>query len=95
VVGYLASVVVSAIEGAVVVGGVSALSAALFNAGVPKDHVIHYETALQANGFIVMANGPAEEMTRARAILETHKPARLDLHEGAMPANEMPAIAPL
>jgi len=79
VVGYLASIVVSAIEGAVVVGGVSALSAALFNAGVPKDHVIHYETALQANGFIVMANGPAEEMARARAILQAHKPARLDL----------------
>jgi hypothetical protein len=34
-------------------------------------------------------------MARARAILQTHKPARLDLHEGAMPANDVPATAPL
>ena len=81
--GYLASMVVSAIEGAVLVGGVSALGAALFNAGVPKDHVIHYETAVQAEGFLVMAHGPAEEMARARDILHEHKPLSVDLHEGA------------
>jgi hypothetical protein len=81
--GYLASMVVSAIEGAVLVGGVSALGAALFNAGVPKDHVIHYETAVEAEGFLVMAHGPAEEMARARDILHEHKPLSVDLHEGA------------
>ena len=89
IVGYLASIVVSAVEGALVVGGASALGAALFTAGVPKDHVIHYETALQANGFIVMANGPSEEMVRARGVLQKHDPARLDLHEGAAPAVEI------
>ena len=36
VVGYLAAVVISAIEGAVVVGGLSALGAALFSIGIPK-----------------------------------------------------------
>ncbi len=91
VAGYLASMVVSAVEGAVVVGGVSALGAALFDAGVPKDHVIHYETAVQANGFLVMAHGPAEEMVRARAILQDYKPSSLNFHEGTPPANDAPS----
>jgi hypothetical protein len=88
VTGYLASMVVAAVEGAVVVGGVSALGAALFNAGVPKDHVIHYETAVQADGFLVMAHGPAEELLRARAVLQDHKPSSLNLHAGARSTSE-------
>jgi hypothetical protein len=88
VTGYLASMVVAAVEGAVVVGGVSALGAALFNAGVPKDHVIHHETAVQADGFLVMAHGPAEELVRARAVLQDHKPSSLNLHEGARSTSE-------
>src|ERR1700688_884078 len=37
VLGYLASAMISAVEGAVVVGGLSSLSAALFSIGIPKD----------------------------------------------------------
>src|SRR5277367_3847462 len=48
VLGYLASVAISAVETAVVVGGMSALGAALYGIGVPKDSVIQYETALKA-----------------------------------------------
>jgi hypothetical protein len=40
VLGYLTTVVVSAIEGAVAVGGLSALGAALYSIGIPKDNVI-------------------------------------------------------
>lgn len=80
VAGFFASMVISAIEGAVVVGSVSALGAALFNAGISKDHVIHYESAIQADGFLVMAQGPAEELARARGVLQDHKPSSLELH---------------
>jgi len=45
VLGYLASVAIGAIENAVVVGGLSALGAALYSIGIPKDSVIQYETA--------------------------------------------------
>ena len=45
VLGYLAAIVVSAIENAVVVGGLSALGAAIYSIGVPKDSVIDYEAA--------------------------------------------------
>ncbi|WP_024507980.1 hypothetical protein [Bradyrhizobium sp. ARR65] len=82
VLGYLAAVIVSAIESAVLVGGLSALGAALYSIGIPKDSVLDYETALKADGFLVMAHGTAEEMARAKAILDRSNPSRLDVHEG-------------
>jgi hypothetical protein len=83
VLGYLATAVVAAIEGAVVVGGLSALGAALYGSGIPKDSVLAYETAIEADGFLVTAHGPAEEVTRAKAILGTLGAARLDLYDSA------------
>ena len=82
VLGYLAAMAVSAVESAVVVGGLSALGAALYSIGVPKDSVIQYETALKADSFLVMAHGAAAEMLRAKAILGTANPSRLDVHAG-------------
>ena len=82
VLGYLAVIAVSAIEGAVVVGGVSALSAALYSIGIPKDSVIAYEGALKSDRFLVMAHGPVEEVARARTVLAGLRPASLDVHEG-------------
>ena len=83
VLGYLAVIAVSAIEGAVVVGGVSALSAALYSIGIPKDSVIAYEGALKSDRFLVMAHGPAEEAARARTVLASLQPTSLDVHAGA------------
>ncbi len=57
---------VSAIESAVVVGGLSALGAALYSIGVPKDSVIQNKAALKADSFLVMAHGRAEEMCARR-----------------------------
>ena len=81
VLGYLAAMVVSALEGAVVVGGLSALGAALYGSGIPRDSVLAYETAVKADGFLVTAHGPAEEMARAKAILTTLSPSRVDQHQ--------------
>jgi hypothetical protein len=80
VLGYLATMVVSGLESAIMAGGLGALGAALFSIGVPKDSVVHYETALTVDHFLVMAHGTVEEMTRAKAILGTANPSRLDLH---------------
>jgi hypothetical protein len=88
VAGYFASMVISAIEGAVVVGSLSALGAALFESGVSKDHVVHYESAIRADGFLVMAHGPADELERAREVLEPHAPASLELHTAAAPETD-------
>ncbi|MEO8859596.1 MAG: DUF1269 domain-containing protein [Burkholderiaceae bacterium] len=83
VLGYLATMLVSAVEGAAVVGGLSALGAALYSSGIPKDSVVAYETAIKADNFLVTAHGSAEEMARAKAILGTLGAARVDLHENA------------
>jgi hypothetical protein len=80
VLGYLAATIISAIESAVLTGGVSALGAALYSIGVPKDSVIQYEATVKADGFLVTAHGTAEEMARAKAILGTTNPSRLDVH---------------
>lgn len=83
VLGYLATVAISGIENAILVGGLSALGAALYSIGVPKDSVLQYETALTADSFLVMAHGTAEEVARAKTILGTTSPVRLDVHAGA------------
>ena len=82
VLGYLAALAFSAVESAVVVGGLSALGAALYSIGVPKDSVIQYEAAIKADDFLVMAHGPADEVARAKDILSTVNPTRLDVHAG-------------
>jgi hypothetical protein len=80
VLGYLGAMVISAVESAIVVGGASALGAALYSIGVPKDSVIQYETAVKADSFLVMAHGTADEMARAKVILGTANPSHLELH---------------
>jgi hypothetical protein len=88
VLGYLATVMIAAIENAVVVGGLSALGAALSSLGVPKDSVIQYETALKADSFLLMAHGPAAEIDRAKALLAAMSPSRLDVHAAGKAAEE-------
>jgi len=82
VLGYIAAVAIAGVENAVLVGGLSALGAALYSIGIPKDSVIDYETAVKADQFLVMAHGAADEVARAKAILSTANPSRLDVHEG-------------
>ena len=82
VLGYLTAAAISAIEGVVVFGGLSVLGAALYSIGIPKDSIIEYEAALKADGFLVMVHGTAEDMARAKAVLATVVPTRLDEHKG-------------
>jgi hypothetical protein len=80
VLGTLASIMIAAIENAVIVGGLSALGAALYSIGIPKDSVIQYETALKTDSFLVMAHGSAAEIARAKTILGAVSPSRVDVH---------------
>jgi hypothetical protein len=80
VAGPLVSWIVSALEGAAVVGGVSAVGAGLYSIGIPKDSALKYETALKANRFVVVAHGTAEEVARAKDTIHTTNPAEVNLH---------------
>jgi len=70
VAGPLVQVIVSVLEGAVVMGALSALGAALFSMGIPEDSILQYETALNADAFLVIAHGTEKEVRLAKGILE-------------------------
>jgi hypothetical protein len=81
--GPLVAVLVGALEGAVVVGGLSALGAALYSIGVPKHSIVHYETALKADKFLVIAHGDAAEIERARRIMQRLDATSAEILEAA------------
>ena len=80
--GPLVGWIVGALEGAVVVGGLSALAAALFSIGMPHDSIVKYETALKSDKFLVIAHGTADEVAKAKSILEMAGAAQIDVHSG-------------
>lgn len=83
IVGSFAAMVVTGIEGALVVGGLSALGAALFSIGIPKDTVLQYENALKADSFLVLVQGAREDTERARDILKASNARQVDMHRCA------------
>jgi len=80
VAGPLVAWIIGVLEGAVVMGGLSAVGAGLFSIGIPKDSVIKYETALKADKFIVIAHGTAAEVARVRDVMQTTQPSELVVH---------------
>jgi len=75
--------IVAALEGAVVVGGLSALGAGLVSMGIPKDSILKYEMALKTDKFVLIAHGSMDEIARAEDILSSTMPDSLDHHEQA------------
>lgn len=61
--------IVGALEGAVLIGGLSAIGAGLYGLGIPHDSVLQYETAIHANNFLLMVHGETKEVEKARDIL--------------------------
>ncbi len=67
--GPVVAALLGGVEGAVVVGGVSAFAAALSRSGLAKDSVIKYETALKVDKYVLMVHGNAEDRAKADSIL--------------------------
>lgn len=91
VVGYLASIVAAAIESAVLVGGLSAIGAALYSIGIPKDSVIKYDELIKADKFLVTVHGTAEQINRAKRTLEVSGSLSVDVHSGLHGSQDMAA----
>jgi uncharacterized membrane protein len=81
VAGPLVSWIVGALEGAVVVGGLSAIGAGLYSLGIPKDSILRYETALKTGKYVLIVHGSMDETTRAKEILNRTKPETLEHHQ--------------
>jgi len=82
VAGPLVAWIVGALEGAAVVGGLSAIGAGLYGMGIPKDSVVQYDLALKTDKFLLVVHDTAAEVEKARDILETTKPISVTLHSG-------------
>lgn len=80
VAGPVAAWIVGALEGAVVVGGLSVLGAGLYSIGIPKDSILQYETAVKADKFLLVIHGTAEESAKAKEVLSRTKPAEVNEH---------------
>jgi uncharacterized membrane protein len=80
VAGPLVSWIIGALEGAAVVGGLSAVGAALYGIGIPKDSIVKYETSLKSNKLLLVAHGTGEEAEKEKKILETTNAVETVIH---------------
>jgi hypothetical protein len=80
VAGPLAAAIIGGLEGAVVVGGFSALGAGLYSIGIPKDSVLKYETAIKTDKYLLVAHGTMDEVRKAAEILEASDAHEVDMH---------------
>jgi uncharacterized membrane protein len=69
VAGPLVAWIVAGLEGAVVVGGVSAVGAGLASIGIPHDSIVEYEVALKSDKFVLLVHGSAATVDKAKHIL--------------------------
>ena len=79
--------IVGALESAAVVGGLSALGAALFSIGIPEDSIVEYETQIKAGKFVVIAHDAQGVLDKGLIALEATKHQGVKLHSsGALNA---------
>jgi hypothetical protein len=78
--GPIVSGIVAALEGAVIIAGLSTIGIALYSLGIPKEKVIKYETFLKEDKFLLVFHGSAEEVDRAHAILDSTHPVETSVH---------------
>jgi hypothetical protein len=71
VVGPLAKWMVAALDNAAIFGTFGALAATLYSIGIPKARAQECEAALKNDNLLVIAHGPASEVTQARMILRS------------------------
>ena len=69
VAGPLVAWIVAGLEGAAVVGGVSAVGAGLVSIGIPKDSVLKYDVALKTDKFLLVVHGTAGDVNKAKDII--------------------------
>ena len=79
--GPLVGWILGAVEGVVVVGGLSAIGAGLYSLGIPKDSILRYETALKTGKFVLIAHGSIDDVAHAKEILIRTEPETLEHHQ--------------
>lgn len=81
VAGPLVGWIVSTLQGAIVVGGLSTIGAALFSMGLPRDSIVKYEKAIKTGKFVLMAHGSPDEIDQAKTTINLTKPEAFEHHQ--------------
>jgi hypothetical protein len=84
VAGPLVAWIVGALEGAVVVGGVSAVGAGLVSIGIPKDSVLKYDVALKTDKFLLLVHGSPDQVEHAKLIIAGTQHSSYTVHGEAV-----------
>jgi uncharacterized membrane protein len=69
VAGPLVGWIIAGLEGAVVVGGASAVGAGLVSIGIPKDSILKYDVALKTDKYVLIVHGSQEQVEKAKDII--------------------------
>ncbi len=80
VAGPLVSWIVGALEGAVIVGGLSALGAGLASLGIPRNTIVQYETEVKNGKLLLVAHGTADDVEHARELLQQTQAMSATVH---------------
>jgi hypothetical protein len=83
VAGPVAGWIISALEGSIFVGGLSALGAGLVTLGIPRRTVFKYEIAIKAGKLILITFGNDEDAKKAEKTLQNT--AAEEIYTNAMP----------
>ena len=70
--GPLIHALAAAGEGAVLIGGIAMLGAALVSLGMPRNATVKYETEVRAERYLVVVHGDSESVAEARSLLGDH-----------------------
>ena len=81
VAGPLVKMIVAALEGAVIAGGLGVMVGALSGIGIPEDSILRYETALRADRFLLIVQGRDYETAPVQDILHRTSPESMEQHD--------------
>jgi uncharacterized membrane protein len=87
--GPIVAWIVAALEGAVFMGGASAIGAGLYSIGIPQKSVLQYETSLKAGKFMLVVHGTPGEVARAKDILGTSGASETHVHMADAPVEAL------
>ncbi len=65
----LADWFVTALANAAIFGGLSAVGMGLYSVGISRDRIRFYEDALKDSRYLLLLNGPARDVSRAKEII--------------------------
>lgn len=79
--GPIVAWIVGALEGAVVVGGLGAVGAALYSVGISEKDAIEYEAQIKAGKVVVVAHGTSAEVSGTEAVFSSIKNRDVKKHD--------------